>query len=117
MPKLLTPGEFGQAFDPPRVPETIMRWCREGRITGVLRVGGRWIIPEGARVKGVGRRIEDTRRNKGISVGEYADIHGVTPQRVYQLLWTNRIEGATKGDWGWDIPEDAPWPSEQEGYA
>jgi hypothetical protein len=50
MSKLLTPEQFGKTFDPPKATVTILRWCRDNRISGAYKLGGRWVIPKNARV-------------------------------------------------------------------
>ena len=56
--KLITPAQFGAKFDPPKSANHIKRLCREGRIKGAVRPGHEWLIPEGARVVGKGKRLE-----------------------------------------------------------
>jgi hypothetical protein len=111
MTRLLTPEEFGQTFDPPKRMVTIRQRCQQGRIPTAIKKGGIWLIPENAQIVGKGIRIEYG-KNKGLSVKEYADMHGRSAARVYKLLSQNRIEGAKHGPHGWDIPEDAPWPAD-----
>ena len=112
--RLLSPRAFGQTLDPPKAKTTIIGLCREGRIVGAIAPDAdrnAWLIPEGARIRGGGIRTEYGNYG-GISVREYANLHGRTTQRVYGLLKQNRIEGARKTAHGWDLPRDAPWPAD-----
>ncbi len=112
---LLRPEEFGKSVRPqPKTRSMILQLCKKGRVCGARMVNGRWMIPAGAQILGSGRRI-DYGRNKGISVIEYARTHGVSRQRVYQLLnhpTGSKIAGARKTTHGWDIPRESPWPSD-----
>ena len=110
--KMVKPEVFGARLDPPRSADQIKVLCREGRIKGAIRPGHEWWLPEDAKVQGMGRRIEYG-ENAGISVSQYARLHGVSRQRVHKLLKQHRIEGAKKGPHGWDIDPDAPWPAEE----
>ena len=109
--RLLSAKDFGQNLNPPKAKNTIVRLCRQGRILGAIKPAREWVIPEGAAIKGARVRIEYG-MHKGISPSQFAKERGVHRTRVYQLLRQGRIEGAKKTAHGWDIPESAPYPSE-----
>jgi len=47
-----------------------------------------------------------------ISVKEASDKWGISERRVRILCSENRIDGVTKSSWAWNIPSDAPKPSD-----
>jgi hypothetical protein len=49
---------------------------------------------------------------KYISVKEASKKWGITERRVRILCSENRIDGVTKSSWAWNIPSDAPKPSD-----
>jgi hypothetical protein len=109
--RLLTIQQFRKTLSRPKSAKTIRDLCARGRIPEARRPGTEWLIPENAHIEGAGIRLEYG-ENEGISVSEYADLHGRTPQRVYQLLSQGRIIGARRTSHGWDIPADSPWPAD-----
>ena len=112
--KLLTPGEYGAKLPEPRSASYILNLCRQRRVSGARLLRGRWMVPRNAQIIGRGRRLEYG-ANKGVAPREYAEINGVSRQRVYQYLnhpTGCKIEGAVRGPHGWDIPPDAPWPGD-----
>jgi hypothetical protein len=108
----MKPEDFGATLDPPKSGKRIRDLCRAGRIPEAVKPGVEWLVPEGAKIQGAGQRFEYPRVYKGLSVAEYATLHGRTQPRVYQLLKQRRIEGARKTQYGWDIPESSPWPAD-----
>lgn len=113
--RLLLPGDFGQTLNPPRSKEAIVGLCQRGRIEGVTKgPRGEWLIPEGAILK-IRSIPKGSERREGIGPDQYAEMHGATRQRVHQLLGQNRIEGAKWTANGWEIPPDAPYPTNRYG--
>ncbi len=100
----------------PALPPTGDPAVQDTRIPDAIHIEPNkgWAIPEGSEIKGGGIRVGygSHGTNTGLSVREYAELHGVSNQRIYFLLKRGRIDGATKGDKGWDIPESAPYPAE-----
>lgn len=109
--RLVGAAEFGRSLSPPRHKNSIIKLCKSGRVVGAIKPNTEWLIPEGAKVKGAGQRL-DYGTNTGLSASEYARLHGRSRSRVYKLLNQGRIEGATHGPHGWDVPPDAPWPAD-----
>lgn len=102
--------EFARMQNPPLALRTISRYVWEGRVPGARLLDGAWHIDSRSEIAGIGRRARVMEKGEGLSPLEYAEMHGVVRQRVYALLSEGRIEGAEKTEWGWQIPEDAPWP-------
>jgi len=46
----LTPDQFGEKQKPAISGRRVRKLCMEGRIKGAEQVGGRWIIPEDAKI-------------------------------------------------------------------
>jgi len=109
---MIKPGVFGSRLPRPLSAHRITQLCRAGRIKGAIRPGNEWWVPENAKIEGAGKRVSSVNYD-GLSVEEYAALHGVSSPRVYVLLRQKRIEGARKGPHGWDIPAEAPWPAEE----
>ena len=109
--KLLKPEVFGAKLNPPKSGHTIRRLIRQGRIKGAVRPGNEWLVPENARIVGIGRR-DGYGKYKGLSAPEYARLHGRQKNRVYVLFREGKLEGATRGEHGIDIPADLPWPTD-----
>ena len=63
-PRMLTPAEF--AAQRRKHPESVRRFCRQGRIPGANNETGSWLIPEDARVLPARREepLDMTRRRR-----------------------------------------------------
>lgn len=47
--KLIPVGDWSAArHNPPKSQITLRRWCREGKISGAVREGREWRVPENA---------------------------------------------------------------------
>ena len=79
-------------MEPPRGEAWIKRLCGQGRVTGARKIKGRWRVPRNAKIKGAGLRAKSVTL-RGLSLHEYAALHGVSKQRVHFLLREGRIEG------------------------
>jgi hypothetical protein len=109
---LLKPEVFGRTLTPPKSGKRIRDLCRSGRIPEAVKPGTEWLVPEGALITGKGQHFEYRSVQEGLSVTEYARMHGRSVSRVYKLLKQHRIEGAEHTEYGWAIPEDSPWPAD-----
>lgn len=110
--RLLSPRDFGQTIEPPMSKDRVLRLLRQDRVVGAHKPEGSrgWLIPEGAKIKGAGKRLPSA--SKGISPAEFARKYGRSQRRAYELLYARRVKGASKGQYGWEIPPDAPWPAD-----
>jgi len=55
-PKLIPVGDWSAArHKPPKPAATLRRWCREGKISGAVREGREWRVPEDAEYRGTRR--------------------------------------------------------------
>ena len=90
----------------------VYRYCREGRIPGAERVGGKWHILEDTE-KPTDKR---TSRKPGyVSAGNMAKKWEIALSTVCRCCRGGRIPGAELIDGKWHIPENAVKPEDRRG--
>lgn len=90
----------------------VLKYCREGRIPGVKRVGRNWYIPVDAQ-KPADDRTKRLLRH--ISAKKASEKWNVSLSFVCKAAREGRIAGAEFIDGKWHIPEDAVCPEDERG--